>query len=61
MPMKKFAVFSIVAVLATTLVHLITTWGFGVEDPGTVALLIPIGFVFVLFYFRSSGAPPPKK
>jgi hypothetical protein len=56
--MKKFAVFSIVAVLATLLVHLITTSWFGVEDPGTVALLIPIGVVFVLFYVRSSGAPP---
>ena len=59
--MKKFAVFSIVAVLATALVHLITTWWFGVEDPGTVALLIPIGFVFVLFYIRRPGAPLPDK
>lgn len=54
--MKKFVVFAIVAVLVTALVHLITTWGFGVEDPGTVALLIPIAFVFVLFYFRGSGS-----
>ena len=56
--MKKFVVFAIVAVLTTALVHLITTWWFGVEDPGTVALLIPIGFVFVLFYFRGSGVHP---
>ena len=56
--MKKFALFALVAVLATTLVHLIMTWCLGVEDPGTVALLIPIGFVFVLFYVRSSGAAP---
>jgi hypothetical protein len=56
--MKKFALFALVATLATTLVHLIMTWCLGVEDPGTVSLLIPIGFVFVLFYARSPGATP---
>lgn len=53
--MKKFAVFAVIAVLTATLVHLITTWWFGIEDPGTTGLLIPIGLVFLLFYGRSFG------
>ncbi|MEC7584804.1 MAG: hypothetical protein VYE77_10845 [Planctomycetota bacterium] len=56
--MKKFALFAIVATLTAALVHLITTWVFGVETPGTVGLLIPIAFVFVLFYVRGSDAKP---
>ena len=52
--MKKFALFSAVAVLATVLTHLIIGW-LGVEDPGTVELLIPIGIVFLLFYARASA------
>jgi len=59
--MKKFAVFAVVAVLATVLVHLVAKRWFGVEDPGTVELLIPIGFVFVLFYVRRPGSPLPDK
>ena len=59
--MKKFAVFAVVAVLATTLVHLITSTWFGSEGLGTVELLIPIGVVFVLFYVRRPGAPRPDK
>jgi hypothetical protein len=51
--MKKFALFSAVAVLTTVLTHLINGW-LGVEDPGTIMLLIPIGVVFVLFYARNS-------
>ena len=52
--MKKFALFAAVAVLAAVLTHLIIGW-FGVEDPGTVELLIPIGIVFLLFYARASA------
>lgn len=56
--MKKFVLFAITAVLAAALMYLIMTWGFGVEDPETVGLLIPIALVFVLFYVRGSGAKP---
>jgi hypothetical protein len=52
--MKRFALFSVVAVLAAVLTHLITGWC-GLEDTGTVVLLIPIGVVFMLFYVRGSA------
>ena len=52
--MKKFALFAAVAVLATVLTHLIVGW-LGVEDTGTIVLLIPIGIVFLLFYARNSA------
>lgn len=47
--MKKFGIFFVLSVIAIVLSHVIAKW-VGVEEPSMVVNLLPVAFLFVMFY-----------
>ena len=47
--MKKFSIFFVLSVIAFVLSHLVAKW-VGVKDPSIVVNLLPVAFLFLMFY-----------
>ena len=47
--MKKFGIFFLLSVIAIVLSHVIAKW-VGVEEPSMVVNLLPVAFLFFVFY-----------
>ena len=47
--MKKFGIFFVLSVIAIVLSHLVAKW-VGVKDPSIVVNLLPVAFLFFVFY-----------
>ena len=47
--MKKFGIFFVLSVIAFVLSHLIAKW-IGLEDSSTAVNIVPVAFLFFVFY-----------